>query len=243
MQYCCPAKPQVISVFADIIHHLQSVVKIIFVSFAINIFCTGQLHHLRKNDFEQTAFVQQIKTNRRFFAQQYFVQFICNAFGAYNFYPLCVVTDCFKCFRHNCIIELCGKTNSPHHPQRIITESNAWCQRGFYYFGFNTIHSIKRIDELPIIFFVQTNGHGIDGKVTPVLIICQSTGCHCWFSAVMAVAFFSCTYKFYFNVGCFYLCCSKVFKKTHFRCRSKFFSHSFCQCNTIAQAHDVDIFC
>ena len=69
MQHCGPAQPKIIGIFCNIINHLYGMVKIILVAMPVNIFGTSQVNHLRKNNFQQSAFIQQVKTNRRFITQ------------------------------------------------------------------------------------------------------------------------------------------------------------------------------
>src|SRR5215471_4378459 len=48
MQNCGPSKPEVLGVNGNIIQHLEGMVKIVFMAFAINIFCASKVHHLWK---------------------------------------------------------------------------------------------------------------------------------------------------------------------------------------------------
>ena len=60
-------------------------------------------------------------------------------------------------------------------------------------------HSIKSIQQFAVSFFVQTDSKGINRKITPFLIIFKSPIFYNRFSAVLAIGFLSCSYKFKIN--------------------------------------------
>jgi lipoprotein-releasing system permease protein len=62
-------------------------------------------------------------------------------------------------------------------------------------------------------------------------------------TAIVTITFFSCSYKFYFPISCFYLSSTKIFKKINNRAGRKSSSNFFCQQYAISQAHNVHIFC
>jgi hypothetical protein len=61
MQYSGPAQPKVVGGFADIIQHLQGMVKIIFMAFAVNDLHTVKRNHLRKYNVQQPGIKQVVK--------------------------------------------------------------------------------------------------------------------------------------------------------------------------------------
>src|SRR6185437_14924030 len=56
-----PAQPEIVRITADIIQHLQGMIKIILVSHAVDVFGSRQIDHLGKDDLQQPAPVKEIE--------------------------------------------------------------------------------------------------------------------------------------------------------------------------------------
>ena len=106
--------------------------------------------------------------------------------------------------RFNIEIELTGKSYSPHHPEWIVGKRSVgatlhaaeWSTNDF---SLEISESIKRVDEIAKVGFRQTDTHGIDRKVTPVLIIFQRSIFHNRLPRLAPVRFFTSTHKLDFD--------------------------------------------
>ena len=86
--------------------------------------------------------------------------------------------QCVKGFLFYLKVQLGGKTDATHHAQRIIAESNLRIQRSGDDTVFQIGNAVEGVYQLAKALLVQTDGHGIDGKVATVLVIFQGTVFH-----------------------------------------------------------------
>ena len=114
-------------------------------------------------------------------------------------------------------IELCGKTDRPQHPQRIVGEGDLRFQRSPDDFIPNIRYTIKGIEQLPKPVAVQADGQGVDGKVPSFLVILKGPVLNERFAAFPLVRFPTCPHKFKVDVVELEHCCPKVFKNGNFK--------------------------
>ena len=241
VQYRGPTQPEVVGMLRNIIDHLQGMIEIVFMPLAINVLGPGKLDHLRKDDLQQPAFVQEIKSHRWFLTQQDFIQLIGNPFTAYNGYPFCAFGDGLPGFLFDTETKLAGKTDRTHHAQGIIAESLCRRQRGLDDLPAEVGDAIKGIDECSVIRFVQADGEGVDGKIAAVLIIFQGTAFHRGFTAVETITLFAGAYEFDLDILEFDLCRSKVPEEMHLGPRVEFLCRLFGQRDPVAHTYNINI--
>src|SRR5688572_25300415 len=141
--------------------------------------------------------------------------------------------------------QLCGKADSTHHTQWIITECTRrlhWCTDDL---SFNITDPIKWIEQLTISLFIEIDRHCIDGEVSSFLVIIQCTGSDIRFAGSLLIAFFSCTYKFDIQIFSVIfqlkLRSTEVFEIVHIRYRVKLCCCFFCQFNTVTKTDDIQV--
>ena len=86
-----------------------------------------------------------------FLASDDFIQFIGDPFLRNDPDPLGCVFDALPCFFFNSKIQLRGKADGPHHPQRIITKCLGRFKWGADDLIFQVFYSVERINEFSII--------------------------------------------------------------------------------------------
>jgi hypothetical protein len=156
---------------ADVVEYLQGVVKIVFVRVSIARFNPMQFYQFGEKQPEQTGFKKQVDSDRWFFAQHNFVEFIHDAFHGYNGKPAVVAYDGFKRIVFDRKPELRSKTDGTHHAQGIIAIGDIGIEGSTDYFFPEVIYTVERVNQLTVIMRVQANGHGVDGEIAPVLVI------------------------------------------------------------------------
>ena len=171
MQQSSPAKPEIIRMFAYILQNLHCMLIVIFMSTPVAGFHLIKCTQFRNNQFEQPRILQIIETGTWMLSEHNLIQFISNAFAADNLQTVGISLQSLISFRLYLKIKLGSKTDATHHTKRIVGKSNIriqWCSNDAI---FHIIYTIKRIYQFAKSFFIQTNCHGIDGKITPILII------------------------------------------------------------------------
>src|SRR5687767_14727450 len=156
---------------ADIIYYLERMIKVVLMAMPVNIFCACQVNHLRKDNMQQPRLKQQVKTNGRFFRQQYFVQLVCNALlrdDLNSFYIVLYPPERIFFYPE---FKLCCKTYTPEHAQRVITKCIVWLQWRFNYSILQVLQAFERIVYFSVIRFVKTNRKGVNGKVPAHLVV------------------------------------------------------------------------
>src|SRR5689334_11542991 len=138
---------------------------------AIEVFGAYEVDHLRENDVQQTAFVQQVEPHGGFGAEQYFIKLIRDTFLGNDADALPVVFNGLEHHRIDGKSQLGSKADGPHHAQGVITKRLQRVQRCADKLLPDVLQPIKRIDQFAIIGLVQTNGHGIDRKITTILVV------------------------------------------------------------------------
>ena len=97
---------------------------------------------------------------------------------------------------------------------------------------------------------VQTNSHGIDGEVAPILIVLQCAILNDGFPRIVAITLTSCTNKLHLKRPClpcplgrsnFYLGCAKISEHAKVRLTTKATLQFLCHSNTTAYHDDVNV--
>ena len=169
-----------------------------------------QFHQLGKNKSQQSATFQINESLRRYRREKNLVQFVGYPFAGNDLNPFPVAAKRFKSFIIYIKTELGGKTNTTHHPQRIVAECYIRIERGAYRFLFQIVHAAERIDQLSETVFVQANRKRINRKVPAVLIIFQSTVFHYRFAGITLIRLFACTYEFHLHTVILHLCSTEI---------------------------------
>ena len=93
VQQGSPPKPQVVGMGGQFVEHGEGVVEIVLMSHPIFGLGTFQRQQFGKNKFQQTCFLEQYKTDRRFGRKHDFIQFVGYPFFGDNIYPFLVAGD------------------------------------------------------------------------------------------------------------------------------------------------------
>ena len=84
VQKGCPAQPEVIGLFADIIEHFERMVEVVLMRPAITGFNALQGNQFREDELQQARTVQVYKSFGRNGREQNLVQLVCNALFGYD---------------------------------------------------------------------------------------------------------------------------------------------------------------
>ena len=132
---------------SHVVEHLQSMVEIILVTAAIYHLDTGKRKQFGKNQFEQTAIAHQAKSARRFVGSHHLHHFLHYPFTGNYRYTVLVAFNGSKGFWIDIEIQLSGKPDCTHHPQRVVAESDVGIEGCADDFAFQVANAIKRVDE------------------------------------------------------------------------------------------------
>src|SRR5690625_7043621 len=91
-----------------------------------------------------------------------------------------------------------GKTNGPHHPERIIAKRLLRIHRGFYNSFFQIFNTSERLVQNAEPIRIEAPGEGVDREVAPALIIFQGAIFHPRFTRAPRLALYYGTYNFEF---------------------------------------------
>src|SRR5579872_6362289 len=106
-----PAQPEIGSVPADVVEHLEGMVKVVFVAVAIDVFGAGEVDHLREDDLQQAGAIEEIEADGGFFAEDDLVQLVGDAFLGNDLYPGGVFRDGVEGSFGDGEVELGGETD------------------------------------------------------------------------------------------------------------------------------------
>src|ERR1700722_9426103 len=123
-------------------------VKIILVSFSINIINPIKRNHLWKYLMQQAGIKQIIKADGWFWRQNDLVQFICYALPGNDTNSFDMALYCLYCRFINFEIQLCRKPYGAHHPERVVRKSFGRVQRRTDKFTFQVAQAVKRVQKL-----------------------------------------------------------------------------------------------
>ena len=216
MQYRRPSQPKVVRMQTYILQHLQCMIEIILMLTTVLLLYNVECGKLRQYYLQQSAALQVFKTNAWVRSHNNLVQLVLYTLAAHNFYTVGHALQCIKRFLFYLKVKLCGKAYASHHAQRVVAKGNTRLQRCGNYTILKVSQPVKRIHQLTESCFVQTYCHGVDGKVTTILIVLQCTILYYRFARVVTVALFPGSNKLHFVFHAFlaefYLCSTEVLK-------------------------------
>ena len=155
MQQSGPAEPQIIRMLRYIVHYLESMVEVILMPFIIYIFRTGQSCQLRQDELQQAGPEQQIKADGRLGTHQYLIQLHGHPFAANDPDPVRFRLNAIKAFFLHVEIQLRGKPDGTHHPQRIIAEGLLRLERCADDLKLYVLYPVKRVYQLQETGFAE----------------------------------------------------------------------------------------
>lgn len=140
--------------------------------------------------------------------------------------------------------KLRGKANGPHHAQRVVAECARRIERRAYELLLKVVDAAERIHELAIGIAIEADGHGINGEISPFLVVLQAAWLHLGLATVGTVAFLAGAYKFKVKtVGHPEMGGTKVFEKVHAGLRLEITSRRIGQLERIARTNEIGILC
>ena len=148
-----------------------------------------------QDDLQQSATLQIVEADAGMSRQDNLVEFILNTFATHDTDSVCHALKGHIRLFFYLEVKLGGESHASHHTQGIIRKSDIWFQGR----GDDTIlqvgQSVKRIDKFPETLAIQTDGHGIDGEVTTVLVVFQGSVFNNRLAGIVAVALFPCPHE------------------------------------------------
>ena len=153
---------------------------------------------------------------------------------------LFVSLDGFKRREIEIKTELTGKAYSSHHAQRVIGESDIWVEGRSDDALLHILHSTEGVEQEPIAIFIETDGEGVDGEISAILIVFQCAILYDGVSALAMIRLFPCAYKLQFHLASLHLCRTEIAEYRKMGA-SKSFMDSFGQRYSRTDHNYVDI--
>src|SRR5690606_38680288 len=101
--------------------------------------------------------------------------------------------------------------------------------------------TVERIHQGAIVAGIQRYGHGVDGEVTPLLIVFQSTIFHHWLSRIRAIGFLSRADKLEIHVIVHNLRGTKIPEDADLDTRTEFRRHRLRQFDATPDTNKVNV--
>ena len=241
MEECRPTKPEIIRMLTYIFQHLHRMVVIVLMRSSITRFHLIHRNKFRQDQIEKSRILQIIKSTARMLGEHNLVHLITNTLTADNLQAFGIAGKSIIGLILYLKIELSSKTHTAHHAEWIIREGNIRIKRSGYNTILHIVNTIERIYEFTKSVFVQTDSHGIDGEIAPVLIIFQGTVFHNRLSGIMVITLLTGTDKLHFHIIILHLSCSEISEHRKMRLLSKYFFQSRSHLDTAAHNNDINI--
>ena len=241
MQQSGPTEPELIAVAGHVVKDLKRMKEHILVTAAIDGLNALQGCEFREYEFQQSASVQINESLGGNGRQDYLVEFFGNTLTRYYPYSLTVFLKRCKRSVINIEVKLSGKPYATHHAQGIVTERDFRVQRSTYNAVLKVIYASERINQLAKTLRVETYGHGVDGKVTAVLVILKSAVLYDWITRLTVIGFLAGTYKLNLQIPFLDLCCSKILEQAHMGSASESTAVSLSHLKATAYNYNVNI--
>ena len=201
-----------------------------------------QGRHFGKNELQKSRIKQQFEAHRGFWRLNDLIQFRSNSFGRNDLDALFIGVNRLKRGGFNYKIKLGGKTNGPHHAQGVVRKSFSRIQGRTDDFALQITQTVKRIDNVAKISFVQTNGQCINGEIASILIVFQTAILYGGLARIVAIGLLAGPYKFHFQIAVFDHCGTKTLKNGNAGYRVQFSSNPLRQFYSTAYTNDIDVF-
>ena len=210
-------------------------------SFAVLSFYPFEGCQFGQDNIQQSGAIHQLKSFRRPFCHHHLLYLINYAFGRNYGNTLLIATNCLK--GRGIYVELQGrgKTKGTHHAKRIIAECQVRIARRTQDFLSKIVPTVKRIDQLPVIGFVQADGHSIDGKIAAPEVVFEAAVLHNGFTGFSLIGFPSGSHKFQLKITVTQLRCPKILENIDPGRFPQFGGHKFRQFYALSYCNYIDV--
>ena len=128
MQNRGPTQPKVVGDFRHVIQYFQRMVEVVFVTNSVSPLHAFESLHLREYDAQQSAFVEQLESNRRPWAQDDLVQLGVDALLADDLHAVGIPLNGCDVGIGDAEVQLGCEPNRPQHAQWVVTERDVRVQ-------------------------------------------------------------------------------------------------------------------
>ena len=241
MEQCGPPQPQIVRFFTNIIEYFKRVVEIVLVCPAVAGVHDVELLDFRQDQLEESTPLQIHESLAGRSRHHDFVELVGDSLTADDPDALRIPLKCIKSLLVDVEIELCGEADAPHHPQRVIGESDIWVKRRTDTAIQQVADTVERIHQFAETVLVETYCHGIDGEVTPVLVILQGAVLNNRFAAFATVTFPPGSHEFHLRVVEFHLRRSKIPEDREMSLLAQLLLQCLGHLDAAAHDHHVDV--
>ena len=150
MEQCCPSEPFVVAMCRHVVDHLKGVVEVVFMAFALHDFHPLQLAEHREDQLQEPTLVEKPESDRRTCRSHDLPQFVVDPLACDDRYPLAIAPNSLKGLGIDLEVELGGKADGSHHPQRVVAEGDVrikWCANDPL---MQVGYAAKRVDQFAI---------------------------------------------------------------------------------------------
>ncbi len=249
VEQCRPSKPKrgglavgagLVAV-AHVVEHLQRVVKIVLVTFAV--LC---LNHVERGEFgqdelQQAATVQVHEATAGLRGHHYLVELLRYALAAYYPYAVGVALQGVECLLVDIEAELRGEPHAAHHAQWVVGEGDIGVERRADDAVLHVENTVEGVHDFAKALLVETHGEGVDGEVAAILVVFQGAVFHMWLARVVAVALLARAHELHLVATPFHLCRAEILEHGEVGVPREQFPESLGNLYAAAHDHDIDV--
>ena len=169
-----PAKPQR-RIFTDVVQHFQRVVEVVLVRPSVTLFHNVEVSQFGKDELQQSAALQVYEAAAGRISHDDFVQLHLDTLSADDFYAIGHVLQGLEGTFLYLKFQLGGKAYAAHHAQGVVAEGHLRVERRGDDAVLQVGKTVEGVYQLAETVGIETDGHGVDGKVAAVLVILQRT--------------------------------------------------------------------
>lgn len=227
MQERSPPEKKIVGASGHAVHYFERMVEVVLMRFSglnLDVVQSGEFGQYER---QQTASVQFDKAYGGYGGGQYLAKLLTDAFLADNMDSFAITLQGVKSLVVYAEIQLRSKSYTAQHTQRIVGKGDVrveWSANNTVLQVFYTPEGIYKVAE---VGGIELRGQGIDGKISPILVVFERTVLYDGFPAASRITLFARTDKFEFCVLKLDLCRTEITEYAQMSLFPEIASHGF----------------
>ena len=235
------AQPNVFRLPCAVVDHLEGVPKIVFVQMSLDFIHAGQGRHLGNQNLHGAAAKHEAQSDRGNGALQNFEQLVLNTFRRQDAQPFCGGLHALQALGLYFKVKLACEAYCAKNPQGVVAKGVNGFKGGAKDSVVEVSKPIKGVEQFAPRLPVDTNSHGIDGKIAPQLVVPKTARNHRRLAGLAAVALGTGLNKFNLPSVPSKLRRTKIGVDYYFAC-AKQFCRTLCKGKSITHHHKINVF-
>ena len=180
-----------------VVQHLECVVEVVFVGFAIAGLDAFECSHFGQDDGEQAATAQFDEADTGNGRHHDFIEFVDDALLRDNLNAFGVAPQSILRLFLYLESQLCSEAYAAHHAEGVVAERDVGVEGSGDDAVLEVEQSVEEVDEFAVATLVEADGKRIDGEVAAVEVVVECAVLDDGLAAVALIALAACADEFY----------------------------------------------